>query len=300
MRTRSEPFDISQQSQFGRRSRGRVQATSTEIVCQPRAPSGAGGLRSSVWVSPLPSVALTWITCWPLVGPAEGGECGPLPFRVIDDRDDLPRGQNHGPLDLGFLLGRIGHAGFEGEASRTEERLLDVDPTEEAVTELPDDRQGLPPDPTTKHEYGDAGMSGEVRGQTEAVGDDRQLAPAAARLELSSDGQGCRARIHDDAVPVLDESRAGRADPEFLFRLEAFPDLKRQLGAAAIGGDRTTMGPDQSVLTFQGQQVLADRDRRHAELRSKIRNEHPAVLLDHPRDLLLPLAGEHMARGGAG
>ena len=31
----------------------------------PRAPSGAGGVRSAVWTVPVPSVARTSITCWP-------------------------------------------------------------------------------------------------------------------------------------------------------------------------------------------------------------------------------------------
>jgi hypothetical protein len=41
------------------------QPTFTRIVWWPRAPSGAGFVRSSVWTSPLPSVARTSITCEP-------------------------------------------------------------------------------------------------------------------------------------------------------------------------------------------------------------------------------------------
>src|SRR6478672_3847656 len=46
------------------RSAGKRQLTDTLTVCQPRAPSGAGGDGCSGWTAPVPSVARTLIT-WP-------------------------------------------------------------------------------------------------------------------------------------------------------------------------------------------------------------------------------------------
>src|SRR6185295_18713107 len=89
-----------------------------------------------------------------LLGRAERREGRPSPFRVIDDRDDLASGRHHRPLDLGLLVGRIREARLEGEPGGTEERLLDIDPAEEPVAELADDRERLPADATAEHEDG--------------------------------------------------------------------------------------------------------------------------------------------------
>ncbi len=46
-------------------------------------------------------------------------------------------------------------AGLEREAGGAEERLLDVDPAEQPVAELADDRQRLPADAAAEHQHGD-------------------------------------------------------------------------------------------------------------------------------------------------
>ena len=128
---------------------------------------------------------------------------------------------------------------------RAEERLLDVDPAEQPVAELADDRQRLPADAPAEHEHRDPGVTGQLRGDPEAVRDDRQLAPAAARLEVASDGERRRARVQDDALAVLDEGRARRADPQLLVRLEPFADLEGELRSAPVDRDRAAVRPDE-------------------------------------------------------
>ena len=171
---------------------------------------------------------------------------------MVDDRDDLARRGDHRALDLGLLVGRVGQAGLEGEAGGAEERLLDVDPAEQAVAELADDGQRLPADATAEHQDGDPGMAGELRGDAQPVGDDRQLAPAAAGLEVAGDGQGRRARVHDDALAVLDEGGAGGADPGLLVGLEPLADVERELRPAAVDRDRAAVGPDQAMRRSRG------------------------------------------------
>ena len=91
-----------------------------------------------------------------LGGRAEGRERGALPLGAVDDRDDLARRGDHRALDLRLFVGGVGQARFEGEAGRAEERLLDVDPAEQAVPELADDREGLPAHATAEHQDHDA------------------------------------------------------------------------------------------------------------------------------------------------
>ena len=55
-----------------------------------------------------------------------------------------------------------------------------------------------------------------------------------------------------------------------------------------------------AMLGLEHEEVLADRDRGDAELRRQVADPGPAVLLDDAGDVLLPLAGEDVAAGGAG
>ena len=145
------------------------------------------------------------------------------------------------------------------------------------------------------------GMTGELRGDPQAVRDDRQLAPAAARLEVAGDRQGRRARVHDDALAVLDERRAGGTDPPLLVRLEALPDVERELGPAAIDarslrracapGGRSDSSTTRSLRIVTAETWNCWR---------KVRDPSAPVLLDDPGDVLLPLTGEDVLRGGAG
>ena len=235
-----------------------------------------------------------------LIGRAERGERRPLPLRVVDDGDDLACRGDHRPLDLGFLVGGVGQPGLRRETRRTEERLLDVDPAEEAIAELADDGQRLPAHPPAEHQHRDPRMTRELRCDSKPIRDDRQLAPAAARLELTGDRQGRRARVHDDALAVVDEVGGGNADPSLLVSLQSLADLEGELGAASVDGDCPTVGPDESVLGLQDHEVLPDRDPRHAELSRQIAHPRAPMLLDGPHDVLLALSGENVARGGAG
>ena len=186
-------------------------------------------------------------------------------------------------LDLGLLLGRVGQTGLDREPGGAEERLLDVDPSEQPVTELPDDRQGLPADASAEHEDDDPRMAGQLRRDAQPVGDDRQLVPAAARLEVAGHGQGGRAGIDHDALAVVHEGGRSGPDARLLVRLEALADLERELRPAVVDGDRAAVGPDEATLGLEGHQVLADRDRRDAELRREVGHPGAAVLLDDPR-----------------
>ena len=102
------------------------------------------------------------------------------PLRAVDDGDDLPSGARHEALDLRFLFGRIAEARLERQPRTAQERLLDVDLLEHTVTQLTDDRKRLPANKPTGHGHGDfCGVASELRGNAQAVRDDRQLGPAA-------------------------------------------------------------------------------------------------------------------------
>ena len=172
---------------------------------------------------------------------------------------------------------------------------------EQAVAELADDGQRLPADAPAEHQDADPRVPGELRGEPQAVGDDRQLAPAAARLELAGDGQGRRAGVEHDALAVVDE---GRARPP---RCAAFSSAwsRSRISNASSGRLRSTAIAPPWVRTRRWSASSAIRSLRivTAETPNSGRQVgHPgaAVLLDDPGDVLLSLAGEDVARGGAG
>ena len=97
-------------------------------------------------------------------------------------------------------------------------------------------------------------------------------------------------------------TRAAPAAPIrcLLVGLEPLADLEGELRPAPVDGDRAAVRPDEAVLRLEDDEVLADRDRRDAELGRQIADPGATVLLDDPGDVLLPLAGEDVARRGAG
>ena len=144
------------------------------------------------------------------------------------------------------------------------------------------------------------GMPGKLRRDAEAVGDDRQLAPAAARLELASDRERGRAGVHHDALAILHEGCAGGTDDELLVGLEALADVECEFRPAAVDRDRAAVGPDQPAVGLEPDEVLADGDRRDLETGRQLADANTAVLVDDAHDVLLPFAGEDVASGGAG
>ena len=105
------------------------------------------------------------------------------------------------------------------------------------------------------------------------------------------------------SITMLSPSRtsaaAGGTDALLLVGLEALADLERELRPAAVDGDRAAVGPDEPMLGFEHDEVLADRDRRHAELGREIGDPGTTLLLDDAGDVFLAFTGEDVARGGA-
>jgi hypothetical protein len=93
----------------------------------------------------------------------------------------------------------------------------------------------------------------------------------------------------------VDEGRAGRTDPPLLVGLQTLADVERQLGSASIHGDGTAVGPDEPMLGFEGDEVLADGDRRDAEPGCQVGDSRATVFLDDPDDVLLSFASEDVA-----
>ena len=184
------------------------------------------------------------------------------------------------------------------EAGGAEERLLDVDPAEQAVAELADDRQRLPADAPAEHQHRDPRRAGQLRGDPQPVGDDGQLAPAAARLELARHGERRRARVHDDALAVVDErSRAGAPIAVLLVLLESLADVERELRAVAVDGE---IAPP-CVRTTRRSASSATRSLRMVTVETpncvgEVAHAGAAVLLDEADDVLLAFAGEDIAR----
>ena len=116
--------------------------------------------------------------------------------------------------------------------------------------------------------------------------------------EVAGDVQGGRARVHHDALAVLDELGAGGADARLLVGLEPLADVERQLGPAPVDRDRAAVRPDEAVLALECEEVLADRDRRDAEPQGELGDAGTAVLLDDPSDVFLAFAGEDVAWRG--
>ena len=200
-------------------------------------------------------------------------------------------------LDLRLLLGRIGETGLEREPRRAHERPLDVDLVEQALAQRAHEAERLPADEARGHRDGDAGMAGELGGDPQAVGDDGQVEPPAARREVPGHRQRRGAGVERDALAVDDHRRSSAADRVLLGSLEALADVERALGTGPAGDHRAAVRPDEAALLLQQVEVLADRDARHAEQAAELGNAGAAVLLDDPRDVLLALLGEHVAAG---
>ena len=235
-----------------------------------------------------------------LVGAAERRERHPLPLRVVDDRDHPPCGGHHRALDLGLFLGGIGQAGLEGEPGRAHEGGLHVDPLEQAVAQVPDDGHRLLADAPAGHQHGDPRRPGELGGDAQAVGDDRQLAPAALGADAPGDGEAGGAGVHDDRVAVVDEGRGRGADARLLVLLQPLAKVEGRLGPVADGQERAAMGPREAPLALEHVEVLADGDRRDPEPLRELADPDATLLADEPGDLVLAFAGEDIAGRGAG
>ena len=147
----------------------------------------------------------------------------------------------------------------------------------------------------------DARVAGELRGDPQAVGDDRQVAPAAARLEVAGHREGRRAGVEGDALAVVDERRRRprRSRPS------------RRAGAArgrrtrAPAGCRSSATAPPWVRTSRCSASRASRSLRIVTVetpnwRGEVGDAGAAVLLDEAGDVLLALPGEDVARRGAG
>ena len=142
------------------------------------------------------------------------------------------------------------------------------------------------------------GMTGQFGGEAQAVGDDRQPAPATARLEMAGDRQGRRAGIEHDALAV-----AGRGSPP---RPRSAPS--RRPGAArgsrtrAPGRLRSTAMAPPWVRTRRRSASSAIRSLRMVTadtpnwLARSVTRARP-LLVDDPDDPFLSFAGEDVARG---
>ena len=86
----------------------------------------------------------------------------------------------------------------------------------------------------------------------------------------------------------------------FSSALQPLADLEGDLGPAAIDGDRAAVRAQQSMLGLEDHEVLADGHGRDPEARGQLVDADATVLLDDAGDVLLPLAGEDVAGGGAG
>ena len=100
--------------------------------------------------------------------------------------------------------------------------------------------------------------------------------------------------------PSWTSAAPGDTDDQLLVRLQALADVERELGPAPVDGDRAAVGPDQSTLRLEAEKVLADGDGRDLEPGRQVTDAHAPLLLDDADDVLLALAGEDVARGGAG
>ncbi len=252
--------------------------------------------------TPIPTSCAT-MSCGRLVVRDDGGDAveaaerrgrDAAPLGVVDQGVDLVGGRDHGALDLRLLLHRVREAGLQGETDGADERLLDVDAPEDPVAQRADDRERLPADPAAEQEHGDARVAGQLHRDPDAVGDDRQLVPVLALLEVACDRQGRGRGVEDDAVAVLDQCRGGGPDARLLRALEPLADVERQLRAARrAGGDGAAVGPDEATLTLEDEEILADRDRRHAEASRQLRDAGTTRLGHDLGDLLLALPREH-------
>jgi hypothetical protein len=140
-----------------------------------------------------------------------------------------------------------------------------------------------------------------IQGDPDAVGDDRELVPVRPVLQVARDVERRGAGVEDDALAVLHERGRGRPDAPLLVALEPLANLERGLRPAGRPRcDGAAMGPDHARLSLEDQQVLADRDRGHAELGREVRHPDAPRVGDHLRDLLLALRGEHGLGCGGG
>ena len=230
---------------------------------------------------------------------AERGERRPLPLRVVDDRDDVARDRDHRPLDLGLFLGRVAQARVDREPGGAHERGLDVDPVEQAVAELADDRHRLPADAATGHQDGDPRRPRQLRGEPKPVGDDGQLAPAAVGPEAPRDGEGRGARVHDDRFAVPDEGRGGRADARLLGLLETLAQVERRFRAMPFRVERAPVRAHDAPFGLEDDEILADRDGRDREAGGQVPDPHATAFTHQSSDRILSLAGKDIPGCGA-
>ena len=97
------------------------------------------------------------------------------------------------------------------------------------------------------------------------------------------------------------DERGGRgADARLLVLLEPLAEVERGLGAIADRLQRPAVGARQAALALEHVEVLADRDRGHAEPGGQVPDPHAALLGHEAGDVVLAFAGEDIAGRGAG
>ena len=145
------------------------------------------------------------------------------------------------------------------------------------------------------------GMAGQLGGEAQAVGDDRQLAPAAARLELAGDRRGrscwrpsrCSRRRWTRAPPRprCEPSRRPGGARGCRTRAPAGCGRWRSRRRGSGRAGRSASSPTRSL-----RMVTAETPKRVASSATRTR-PCSSTMRD---DVLLAFAGEDVARGGAG
>ena len=154
-----------------------------------------------------------------------------MPFRAVEDRDDLLARGSHLALDLHLLGVEIEQTAVEADASHADEALVDSRAAQNVARRIADDGHCRQAEHPARHEHVDAGRIGKGDRIEQAVGDDDDLALLA---QLERQVIGGRARVERNRLPVSDHRRRRSGDRALLGRLEMKPNVEGQLRLATL------------------------------------------------------------------
>ena len=153
---------------------------------------------------------------------------------------------------------------------RAEEGPLDVDLSKQAVAQRPDDRQRLPADEATGHRDRDARDARQLRGDAQAVGDDREMRPSRRGPSGGAPRRGpwCwhRRRCSRRRPPC--PQRGGRCGPSRPAARVRGPRRRSPAGCPPRRSHRRGRGS--AGPPPRGPEVLADGHGRDAEPRREV------------------------------